>query len=247
MTDKTILCIGAHPDDESFWPGGTLVILARNGVNVHVLSATRGQAGLCGEPPLCRPEELGQLREQELRCACRLLGAHPPYILDYYDGKLAQVPDDEGVTQVLEVMRAVQPQVLLTWAPNGGSGHPDHVTISRWTQLAFDRSADWGASAPVAVYHMVRPVSVARATGRRIELAVPDDQVDLTVDVGPVLEQRMAALRCHRTQVNPRIRSATREELLALFGTEYYCRAATRSPVDGSPGDWMSAAIMRPA
>mgnify|MGYP000732581162 CR=1 FL=1 len=64
-----LLAVFAHPDDEAYRPGGTLALLARRGVRVHLLTATRGQAGSCGEPPLCTPDELPTVRERELRCA----------------------------------------------------------------------------------------------------------------------------------------------------------------------------------
>lgn len=69
MTSANLLAVFAHPDDESFRPGGTLSLLARRGPRVQVLTATRGQAGSCGNPPLCTPEELPAVREAELRCA----------------------------------------------------------------------------------------------------------------------------------------------------------------------------------
>ena len=75
MADRCLLAVFAHPDDESFRPGGTLALLARSGVRVHLLTATRGEAGACGDPPLCTPEELaGAGGNVELRCACAALG-----------------------------------------------------------------------------------------------------------------------------------------------------------------------------
>jgi len=78
----SLLAVFAHPDDESFRPGGTLALLARRGARVQVLTATRGGAGSCGNPPLCAPEELPALREAELRCACKALNLLPPILLD---------------------------------------------------------------------------------------------------------------------------------------------------------------------
>lgn len=66
-----LLAVFAHPDDETFRPGGTLALLACGGFPVHVLTATRGEAGSCGDPPLCTSEELAAVREKELRCAPR--------------------------------------------------------------------------------------------------------------------------------------------------------------------------------
>ena len=86
MTDQSLLAIFAHPDDETFRSGGTLALLAPRGVHVQVLTATRRQAGSCGEPPLCTPAELPNIREKELGCACAALGIEPPILLNYEDG-----------------------------------------------------------------------------------------------------------------------------------------------------------------
>jgi LmbE family N-acetylglucosaminyl deacetylase len=77
-----LLAVLAHPDDEVFRCGGTLALLVRRGVRVHLLTATRGEAGSCGDPPLCTPEELPALRKRELRCACAALGIEPPHLFD---------------------------------------------------------------------------------------------------------------------------------------------------------------------
>ena len=134
-----LLAVLAHPDDEAFRCGGTLARLARRGVRVHLLTATRGGAGSCGDPPLCTPEELPALRERELRSACAALGIEPPVLLDYHDGALIEVDEEEAVAQVMGIIRELRPQVLLTWPPDGVSGHPDHVAVSRWTGEAFRR------------------------------------------------------------------------------------------------------------
>ena len=72
------LAVFAHPDDETFRAGGTLALLVQAGVQVQVVTATRGEAGSCGDLPLCVPEDLPALRERELRCACQDLGIEPP-------------------------------------------------------------------------------------------------------------------------------------------------------------------------
>ena len=104
-----LLAIFAHPDDETFRPGGTLALLARRGVGVHVLTATRGQAGSCGDPPLCSQEDLPAVRERELRCACAALGLEPPRLLDYLDGRLAEATPEEIAAHILTAVTEVHP------------------------------------------------------------------------------------------------------------------------------------------
>jgi LmbE family N-acetylglucosaminyl deacetylase len=230
------LAIFAHPDDETFRCGGTLALLAQQGVQVWVLCATRGEAGV----PELEPEQAGQLRQAELECACRALGLQPPRFLDYQDGSLVQVDAEEAVSRIEAVVRELQPQALLTWPPDGVSGHPDHIAVSRWTGEALDRMAG-----PVAdpkgparhlspdtatLYHIVVPHSLAQALGMTQLHTVPDESVTLTVDVSQVWEAKMAAIRCHRTQIKGTpILSAPEGEQRLFLAVEYFRLARGRS------------------
>lgn len=230
---KSLLAVLAHPDDETFRCGGTLALLARQGVRVQVLAATRGQAGSCGDPPVCRPESLGVVREAELRCACAALGLEPPILLDYQDGTLARVSEAEAVSQIMAVIQEVRPQVLLTWPPDGLSGHPDHVAVSRWTDLAFEQASTLGQDAPVAVYHLVMPRSLAQRLGLTHLRAVFEADVSLTIDVTPVWAEKLAAVNCHRTQLGATPILAASEEKQRLFlGREYFRRVQARTDWD---------------
>jgi len=225
-----LLAIFAHPDDESYRCGGTLAMLAERGVRVQVLTATRGQAGSCGDPPLCRPDELAAVRERELRCACDALNIEPPGMLDYRDGTLADVDEKEAVAQVLAAVRELQPQVLLTWPLDGLSGHPDHVAVSHWTALAFQQSA------VSALYHLAVPRSVAQALELSYLHAVPDEKVTLTVEVMPVWGQKLVAIRCHRTQVGgSSILNASGEKQRLFLGREHFQLAMSRPDLPPGP------------
>jgi LmbE family N-acetylglucosaminyl deacetylase len=102
-----VLAVLAHPDDETFRCGGTLALLARRGVRVQTLTATRGGGGSCGDPPLC-------VREEELRCAWRALGLEPPRLLNYEDGTLSDADEQDGAADVLDAIDQLRPQVLIT-------------------------------------------------------------------------------------------------------------------------------------
>jgi len=233
MSESRVLAVLAHPDDETFRCGGTLALLARRSVRVQVLTATRGEAGSCGDPPLCTPGELPALREQELRCACAALGIKPPRLLDYHDGALVGVDEDEAVERVLKVIRELRPQVLITWPPDGLSGHPDHVAVSHWTEQAFHRAVDLGSDTPVALYHLAVPHSVAQALGLAQLHAIPDEDVTLSVDVMDVWAQKLAAIRCHRTQLGESPILAAPEARQRLFlGREHFRRVEARQGRD---------------
>lgn len=226
MSDRCLLAVFAHPDDEAYRPGGTLALLAQRGVQVHVLTATRGQAGSRGEPPLCAPDELPAVRERELRCACETLGIEPPRQLEYEDGHLSKADPEEITAQILKIVDEVCPQVMLSFGPDGLSGHPDHVAIGRCAAEAFHRAPQVSALYTVAV-----PRSLAKRLDMKRVWAVPDEAIALSVDVLPVWDAKLAAIRCHATQLSssPMMRAPEERQRL-FFGTEHFARAAVRQP-----------------
>jgi LmbE family N-acetylglucosaminyl deacetylase len=206
-----------------------LALLVQRGVRVQTLTATRGEAGSRGDPPLCTREELPAVREQELRCACRALGVEAPRLLDYRDGTLRDVDEEEGAAHVLDALSELQPQALITWPPDGLSGHADHVAVSRWTRRAFEAAHDLRPEAPLTLYHMVVPETVADALGFSGLHAVEDEDVTLTVDVTPVWEEKLSAIRCHRTQAGETpILDAPRERQRLFLGVEHFQQAAVQ-------------------
>jgi N-acetylglucosamine malate deacetylase 2 len=137
-----LLGIFAHPDDESRIVGGALARYADQGVHISLLVATRGEEGSCGKPPLCDPQDLPQVRERELRDACSILGVSDLDILDYRDGTLAQIEEDELVGKCVAAIRRKKPHVVLTFGPEGRTLHPDHIVIHRVATAAFHLAAD---------------------------------------------------------------------------------------------------------
>jgi LmbE family N-acetylglucosaminyl deacetylase len=236
VADRCLLAVFAHPDDEtlarsaghSIRPGGTLALLARGGVRVQVLTATRGEAGACGDPPLCTPRELPALRERELRCACAALGIQPPLVLNYRDGHLAEADADGLIAEILAAIRKSGAQVVLSFGPDGLSAHADHVAIGRCAAEAYRRAASLAALYTVAV-----PASLAEALGMRQVCAVPDADITLAVDVSAAWEAKLAAIHCHATQLSASpMMQAPIERQRRFFGTEHFVRAATREGRD---------------
>ena len=236
----TLLAVFAHPDDETFRCGGTLALLAARGVRVCLLTATRGEAGSVGDPPLCLVEELAARREQELHCACRALGIELPRFLNYPDGRLAEAEPDEVVERIVRAVRELRPRLMLTFGPDGLSGHPDHVAIGRLAAEAFLRAGDPAAYpehvehglAPhltTELYQVAVPRSLAERLGMRRVRAVADEEVALSVDVTPVWEAKMAAIRCHATQLDATsILKAPPERQRLFLGTETFRLACSR-------------------
>ena len=227
--NRTLLAVFAHPDDESFRPGGTLALLARRGVGVQVLIATRGQAGSRGNPPLCAPEELPAMRENELRCACSALGIQPPLLLDYQDGQLTEADPEGLAAQILQVVKATRPQVMLTFGADGLSGHPDHIAIGQAAAEAFRRAED-----VAALYTLAVPRSLAESLGMKQIRAVPDEAIALAVDVSAGWDAKMTAIRCHRTQSGESpILDAPEARQRLFLGVEHFCLPAPRTAADG--------------
>ncbi|MFQ5576386.1 MAG: PIG-L deacetylase family protein, partial [Anaerolineae bacterium] len=139
---RTLLAIFAHPDDEAFGTGGVLSKYAAQGVNVHLITATCGEAGQIADPALATPQTLARVREQELRCACRTYGINPPHLLRYPDGQTSQVNQKEAVGKIVHLIRRLKPQVVIAFGPDGIYGHYDHLVLHRWAVLAVDLAAD---------------------------------------------------------------------------------------------------------
>ena len=228
MKNPHLLALFAHPDDETFRPGGTLALLAQRGVGVHVLTLTHGEAGSCGEPPLCSPDELPSVRENELRRACAALGIQPPHLLDYPDGHLVEVDPELLIAEIMTIVRQVQPQVLLSFGEDGLSGHADHIRTGQVTAEVFHR-----VEQVAALYTIAAPKSLVETLNMHQLHLVPDELISLSLDISSVWEIKLNAMRCHASQwsSSPML-SAPPERQRLFFGREHFVRAAVRCPKD---------------
>jgi N-acetylglucosamine malate deacetylase 2 len=200
----TLLFIFAHPDDESFAGAGTVMQCAAAGARSILVTATLGENGKVGDPPVCEPRDLATCRAAELRDAAAIIGFDELYLLNYADRDLAGAPPDEIRRELVTHIRRSTPAVVVTFDPNGGNGHPDHVAISGFTSDAIAAAADprwYGESGPP---HVVRrllwtpPVSVWNSAS--MDGFVDQPGVDFVIDVSRWRERRIAALRAHRSQ-----------------------------------------------
>jgi LmbE family N-acetylglucosaminyl deacetylase len=139
-----LLGIFAHPDDETFCAGGTFARYAGQGAEIMVLSATRGQAGQIRDAAAGTRRTIAAVREAELRLACERLGVARVRCLDHIDGTLADLEFSALVDEVAEVICEFRPDIVITFGPDGGYGHPDHVIISAVATAACLRAADPG-------------------------------------------------------------------------------------------------------
>lgn len=151
---RTILIAYPHPDDESFGNGGTIARYAAQGVAVHYACATRGECGTVDEHLLAGYANIAELRTAEQAQAAEALGLAAVHFLGHRDSGMPGAPDnqhpDAFIQQPLErvagqlvaLMRALRPQVVLTFGPYGGYGHPDHIHIHHAARLAFAAAGD---------------------------------------------------------------------------------------------------------
>lgn len=233
---RRLLGLFAHPDDEARIVGGTLARYASQGAVVSLVVATRGEAGSCGEPPRCRPEDLPQVRVRELREACAILGVAELTILDYRDGTLPAVAPTELTGRLVAAIRRVRPQVVITFGPEGRTLHPDHLAIHRAATDAFALAGNAQAYpeqglppfAASKLYYTTLPRSLAQAIDWNYP-SQPDAEITVAVDVRPWLAQkRQATNEAHRTQAHdqPFANLPERERWEAL-STEYFFLART--------------------
>ena len=226
-----ILLVFAHPDDESFIAAGLARRCADNGGKVALVTATRGDAGRVGEPPLCARDELPERRERELRAAADALGIAELDLLDYRDKHLAEAPAGEVRDVTGRARSAASGRTSsITFDPHGMNGHADHVAISRFTLDAVAAAADprWcpaGArshrvqrllwNSPVLPWEVTRPGDLRREPG-----------VDFAVDVAAQRASKVAALRAHRTQSVPIDRCFfSKRDVDAILGLELFRQA----------------------
>lgn len=228
---RTLLAVFAHPDDETFGPGGTLARYAAQGVAVHLICATRGEAGESDLDDPAVSQDLGHQREQELHCAAEILGLTKVHLLGYRDSGMAgavanqhpqalvQADPDVLAGQVADLMRRLQPQVALTFDPHGGYGHPDHIAMHRATVAAFEglpagerpQKLYFAAFPRTLVRWMVRlmplfgvnPTAVGK--NRDIDLrSILEHELTITtrIDVSTTYDVKQRASACHSSQLS---------------------------------------------
>lgn len=227
MVDRTLAVVLAHPDDESFPIGGTLARYAAEGVKIDLIVATRGEAGIPGQTS----QETAQRREVELRRACAELGVHRLAFLDFSDGHLAEVDDEVAVSRLLPELRRSSPEVVVTFGPDGISGHPDHLAVSRWTTLAFDRLYR-AVQGPRRLYY----IAPSEATQQGCGVPPPAEAVGgpvAYIDIGPFRVQKVRAAQQHRSQ-NPPFAGQPEHEAVKLACHEVFRLARPIIPVNGN-------------
>ena len=144
MTQKLkLMAVLAHPDDESLGFGGTLARYSLEGVETSLVTATRGERGRFFSPDRkTEPAEVGRVREAELRAAADVLGIREVTILGYPDGAVDQMDAAVAIRAIAGHIRRIRPHAVVTFGPEGGYGHPDHIAISQFATAAVVCASD---------------------------------------------------------------------------------------------------------
>lgn len=221
-----VLMIWAHPDDEAYLAGGLSALLSDAGRRVVCVTATRGEAGVSTASP-DQVDRLAQVRTDELEAALRILGVTEHHWLDHPDGGCAGVDPEGPADRIAEILRDVRPDTVITFGPDGFTGHPDHQAVSRWTDLALARvedgsarllhavaregSEDWDLADEFGVYELGRP------------RVCTDDELDLVLHLeGTALDRKVEALVRQVSQTGGLVEALGVERFRTWVATEAF-------------------------
>ena len=218
----TILGVWAHPDDDIYLSAGLMAAAVEAGQRVVDVTATRGEGGSMDEERW-PPDSMGDVRTNELLRSLDVLGVKEHHFLEGpVDIDMETGLDPAGAEQVRTLMKEIDPDTILTFGPEGMTGHVAHQDVSRWSGEAFAQVAKAGAR----LYHAVFPTSMADEWLEKLAPfniflpgtpnVVPDEEIDLYFELPPAnLDQKIASIKEHASQI---------EALYEVFGDDGFRR-----------------------
>lgn len=231
-----LLGVFAHPDDEAYSIGGCMARYTDEGIPVSILCFTRGEAGMIAEGSGATREDLGEVREAELRAACAAVGVSDIRFVGTPDG--GTQADEAGVETIAATMRELKPSVVVTMEPQGVTRHPDHIAVSKMTTEAFERVRPDGFLR--RFYYAALPESWVKTFADELERrglpsffkaddplapqAAPDDSIACVVDCARWAYRKADALRAHLTQSMELIAWMPEEMFEPVLGPEAFQR-----------------------
>lgn len=233
---RTLLGVWAHPDDEAFLSAGLMAGVRASGGRVVVVTATSGEQGAAD--PARRGPALARHRRRELRASLAALGVHEHQVLGLPDGGCESVPSEAGAASIRDWIEAVRPDAIVTFGPDGMTGHPDHRAVHGWTTDAWHQAGEPGD----LLYATVAPAFHRRWGHLNDQVGLwegeppctADADLALTVDCTPVLDRKVAALDAHASQTGPLTDAVGRATMRAWWATEWFAAAPrTLDPTGG--------------
>ncbi len=242
-----LMCVLAHPDDESLGMGGTLAKYAADGAETYVVTATKGERGRSGSLEPISPERVGQMRHAELLAACEELGVREVSMLGYRDAELDQADPREAIGKIADQIGRVKPDVVMTFGPDGAYGHPDHIAISQFTTAAVMCASGvhrvsklyylaWQADKWAAYQSALKKLAIVVDGVERQATPWPDWAITTRIDTSAVVAQVWRAVTCHKSQMSTyaQLSQLSAEHHCSLWGSQQFYRAF--SLVNGGRG-----------
>jgi LmbE family N-acetylglucosaminyl deacetylase len=210
---RRVVCVFAHPDDDTFGVAASLALHADEDLELTVILATSGESGQIADPSLATREDLGRVREAEDTASWAALGLEPDLrFLRHPDGGLPALRDGL-VSEIRDVLRETRPEVVVTFGPDGVTGHEDHLAIGEATTEAFHAERET-AGLRRLLYQAIprseleRMNELLRERGLEpmdptqpfMPRGVPEETIGVRVDGSSVYERKLEAIRSHKTQ-----------------------------------------------
>lgn len=227
----TILGVWAHPDDETFSCGGILAAAVANGQHIACVTATKGEMGI-QDAKRWPPEQLGKIRAAEMLAALKEIGCGYHHWLDYADGGCKDADRERAITQIVELLNHYGADTILTFGPDGLTGHDDHRTVSAWATEAAKRAAK-----PATVYYVVQ----LDETYEKLREADKRFNIFFNIDAPPVLtadkcaillklpddllDKKYAALRAMPSQNEAMFNAFDKQTMCAMLCSEAFVKA----------------------
>lgn len=232
----SLLAVFAHPEDESFGPAGTLAKYANEGVQVTLVTATRPSPATVEIKPLAPEDAATGVRDR--LCSCRTSGVRRACLFDYHPGQLSEVDPAIIQDRLVRLIREIQPQVIVTFGPEGLTGDSDQRILNAAVAAAFEASGDpsrfenhfregLGAFSPQKLYYCVLPSSLVDKWAVQGLNSIPDDQVTTVLDVSTYAEAMKNALYCQRSHALDFIRWLIEDQGVE-WDREYYALVESR-------------------
>jgi LmbE family N-acetylglucosaminyl deacetylase len=235
------MAVLAHPDDESLGIGGTLAKYASEGVDVFLLTATPGDRGRYrdyrfGDPQHPGAPALASIRERELRAAASTLGVRDVALLDYHDQELDRANPREAIAAIVDHLRRVQPDVVITFGPDGAYGHPDHIAISQLATAAVVAAANpaiaklyyiaWPAATWAAYQSAFKKLTSMVDGVERQVVPWPDWEITTVIDTRQFCHTVWRAISCHESQMSvyTQLEQVSPQHYEALWGVQSFYR-----------------------
>jgi LmbE family N-acetylglucosaminyl deacetylase len=227
---RRLLCVFAHPDDESYGPGGTIARYAMEGAAVYLLMFTCGEAGTIGVSKELSRERLCQLRVDELAAASDALGIAEYRVLGTPDRGVDDIDPQWAVDQIVRDIHKYQPQVLLTFHHKGISGHPDHIAVAGYLEEAFERTADIPGS-PSMLYGYGVTRRLADLYDRPNVVPLEEAEIDAVIDIPDgATKRKLEAIRLHTTQYDFYLKQQAKFDYGEETRPEHFHLRRTRLP-----------------